>query len=289
MPSAASTPAPDVPGEVPVVAAPTVAVPVAPQPHARPYTLAIDIGGTGLKAGVLDAAGVLVSDRVRVPTVYPMPPTGNGGLVPALGGLVAQLPAADRVSAGFPGMVRGGVVLSAPHFVTKHGPGSRPDPSLQKAWARFDLAAALTELTGKPARVANDADVQGLAVVTGKGLEVVVTLGTGLGSAVFLDGALMPHLELAHQPFRKGETYNEQLGEAARRKIGAKQWNRRLAKALANIDGLLFFDHLYLGGGNSPRVSTQVLGPLADRVTVIDNSAGILGGIVLWEDRHLGV
>lgn len=255
----------------------------------RPHTLAIDIGGTGLKASVLDSLGTMVTSRVRIATTYPLPPAGNGGLLTRLEKLVAKLPDADRVSAGFPGMVRNGVVLSAPHFVTKDGPGSDVDPALQAAWERFDLAGGLRAMTGKATRVANDADVQGLAVVTGTGLELVITLGTGFGTALFLDGSLMPHLELAHQPFRKGETYNDQLGERTRKVVGEERWNRRVAKAIANLDGLFFFDQLFIGGGNARRVELAGLGDVASRVTVVDNSAGILGGIKLWEGHHLGV
>lgn len=90
-----------------------------------PVTLAIDIGGTGLKADALDADGHMLVDRVRTPTEYPCPPDA---LISALRRLVAPLPAFDRVSAGFPGVVRNGLVLSAPHFVTVDGPGSHIDP-----------------------------------------------------------------------------------------------------------------------------------------------------------------
>jgi polyphosphate glucokinase len=254
----------------------------------RPYTLAIDIGGTGLKASVLDAHGHMVADRVRKPTTYPMPPEGAGGMVPTLTDLVASLPEADRVSAGFPGMVRAGHVLSAPHFVCEKGPGTSVSPKLSKAWNRFDLAGALAKALGKPTKVANDADVQGAAVVGGQGFELVLTLGTGFGSAIFMDGRLLPHQEIAHQPFRKGETYNEQLGERTRKDIGDERWNRRVRKAIALMDALFFFDHLYLGGGNARRVVRDDLGDVGERVTVVDNSAGILGGIKLWENRQLG-
>ena len=255
----------------------------------RPYTLAIDIGGTGLKASVLDATGAMVAKRVRVATRYPMPPTGEGGMVPTLTKLVDPLPEADRVSAGFPGMVRNGLVLSAPHFSTKKGPGSPVDPDLAKAWSRFDLAGALTEALGKPTKVANDADVQGAAVVVGKGLELVITLGTGFGTAMFMNGSLLPHLEVAHQQFRKGETYNEQLGEGARKDIGDQRWNRRVRKAIDALDSLMYFDHLYLGGGNARRVDRDELGDVLQRTTVVDNTAGILGGIKLWEGSHLSL
>jgi polyphosphate glucokinase len=258
-------------------------------PPERPYTLAIDIGGTGLKASVLDATGAMVADRVRVATTYPLPPTGDGGMVPTLAKLVASLPDPDRVSAGFPGMVRKGLVLSAPHFVTESGPGSPVDSKLQRAWDRFDLAGALAEAIGKPSRVANDADVQGLAVVAGEGLELVLTLGTGFGTALFLDGQLMPHLEIAHQPFRKGEAYDEQLGERTRKEIGDRRWNRRVVKAAEMLNEMFFFDRLLLGGGNARRVRRDDLGDLRGKTSVVDNTAGILGGIKLWEGHHLGL
>lgn len=255
----------------------------------RPFTLAFDIGGTGLKASVLDARGEMVTDRVKVPTTYPMAPTGHTGLVPGLVRLVAKLPEADRISAGFPGMLRNGVVLSAPHFVTTHGPGSEVDPELEQAWRGFRLADALSDALGKPARVGNDADVQGLAVVTGSGLELVVTLGTGMGTAVFLDGQLLPHLEIGHQPFRKGDSYDEQIGERARKAVGDERWNRRVGKAIVNLDALFFYDHLYIGGGNARRLNRDGLGDLLEKITIVDNTAGILGGVKLWAGQHLGV
>src|ERR1700722_19878067 len=112
-------------------AAPVAVPPVVSGAPVGPMTLAIDIGGTGLKASVLDAQGAMVADRVLVKTSYPCSPTK---LVDDLVALVAPLPAVDRVSAGFPGMVRKGVVLSAPHFVTDAGPGTKVDDSLVTQW-----------------------------------------------------------------------------------------------------------------------------------------------------------
>jgi polyphosphate glucokinase len=252
----------------------------------HPFTLAIDIGGTGLKANVLDKDGNLVADRVKIPTTYPMTPDL---MVEKLTGLAAKLPEADRISAGFPGMVRRGRILTAPHFVCVNGPGTKGDPALAKAWSGFDLAGALSKSIGKPCRVANDADVQGAAVVDGKGMEVVITLGTGFGSAIFMDGRLMPHEEFAHVNFRKDQTFNEQLGEPTRKKIGDKRWNKRVQKAIAYLDTLTIFDHLYIGGGNGQRVNRRDLGELLERITVVDNSAGILGGIKLWDEDHIGL
>lgn len=241
-----------------------------------PTTLAIDVGGTGLKASVLGADGTMLVDRLRIRTPYPCPPAV---LVKALTELAAQLPSFDRVSVGFPGMVRAGHVLTAPNLSTVSGPGTKTSPELVSDWSGFDLTGAIQAALGRPTRVANDADLQGMDVVSGVGLEMVITLGTGLGSAVFLEGRLAPHLELAHQPFRKGQTYNEQIGDLARRHIGNKLWSKRVVKAVRNFDVLLRFDRLYVGGGNAHRLTVD-LGP---NVTTVDNKAGILGGIKLWE------
>lgn len=244
--------------------------------HLHPATLAIDIGGTGLKASVLGSDGRLLADRVRVATKYPCPPHD---MVDTLVALVAPLPPADRASAGFPGVVRKGKVLTAPHFVTESGPGSKVVPELVAAWRGFDLAGALAERLGHPVRVANDADLQGWAVVSGEGLKMVVTLGTGVGTALFMDGRLAPHLELAHHPFRKDETYNEQIGDAALRRIGTKKWRKRVLEAISDLDTLVNYDRLYLGGGNARHMT----GHIDARVSIVDNVAGILGGIKLWE------
>ncbi len=188
------------------------------------------------------------------------------------------LPAFDRISAGFPGVVRNGVTLTAPHFVTVAGPGSRVDPKLVNAWTGFDLAGAFQTTWQRPARIINDADLQGLEAVSGHGVEVVVTLGTGVGTAVFQEGHLGPHLELAHHPFRKGETYDEQLGEATRKDIGNKRWNQRVEKAIETLRVLTLFDHLYVGGGNSKHIDFVV----EPDVTIVGNTGGILGGLRLW-------
>jgi polyphosphate glucokinase len=250
---------------------------VARAPRAkRLNTLAIDVGGTGIKASVLDPDGNMECDRVRVETPYPLSPQK---LVLEIQKLISELPSFDRVSVGFPGMVRDGRILSAPHFISPSGPSGRPEPKLVRAWSRFDLAEALEEVTGRPTRVANDADLQGAAVIDGRGFEAVVTLGTGVGTAFFLDGILLPHFEFSHTPLSSGGTYNEVLGEAARRKIGHKKWEKRARRAIEVLRALTFFDRCFIGGGNSSRLGTD----LPEGVTIVDNSAGILGGIKLWE------
>jgi polyphosphate glucokinase len=170
-------------------------------------------------------------------------------------------------------------VLSAPEFVKVGGLGTAVDADLVHAWADYELADAVSHVLGQPTRVANDADVQGLGVVAGTGLELVVTLGTSVGTGLFENGRLAPHMEFAHHPFRDGETYYEQLGDAARTRVGDAQWNLRVQLAIETLDALFFFDHVYVGGGNSGRVTAD-LGPKA---SIVDNAAGILGGVKLWE------
>lgn len=215
-------------------------------------------------------------ERVRVATPYPLSPTI---LLTTIADLIRPLPAFDRISLGFPGMVRDGKVLTAPHFISRDEADGKPDDELVAAWRAFDLEGSLATAFSKPAKVANDADLQGAAVVTGHGLELVVTLGTGVGTGLFYNGVLCPHLELAQHPLRGNKTYNEALGDAARQKLGAVKWSKRVHEMIATLHTLLYWDTLYLGGGNA----TKVKGDLPPGVTIIDNTAGILGGIRLWD------
>ena len=229
-----------------------------------PHTLAIDIGGTALKASVLDRDGRMIVERVRLPTPYPCPPKV---LLGALAELIAPLPAFDRISIGFPGVVRDGRVVTAPHF-------------RRKAWNGFPLEGAVAQRLERPARLLNDAEVQGLGIVAGKGLEVVLTLGTGVGSAVFAGGRLAPHLELAQHPLYNGGTYNEYVGNEALRRHGKKKWNRRVLKTIETVNSLLHYEVLYLGGGNARHLSAK----LPRNVKIASNDNGITGGIHLWDD-----
>lgn len=242
-------------------------------------TLAIDCGGSGLKGSVLDHDGAMVADRVRIPTPYPMPPQR---FVEVLCQLAEDLPPADRATVGVPGMIRHGRVITTPHYITTGGPHSPVDPDLERAWDHFDAQAALARGLGIPTRVVNDAEVHGAAVVSGEGLEVVFTLGTGLGCAVFDDGSLAPKIELSRSPVRKGVIYDEWVGDRARRELGAKRWSRRVRKAVDGLRPMFVWDRLYVGGGNAQRLTLD----LGDDVTIVPNDAGISGGIRLWELGH---
>ncbi len=243
-------------------------------------TLAIDIGGSGLKASVLGPDGEMLVDRVRMETPYPC---GPDLLTSSLLELTAPLPSYDRVTVGFPGLIRAGRVLHVPSLSRTQRGGPR-DEDQAALWEAFPLEEALGVAFGKPLLLANDADVQGCAVVSGVGFEYVMTLGTGVGTALFSDGTLLPHIELSHGPFREGESFDIQLGDAALKKIGHKNWNRRVKEALGWLEKVLYPDRIYIGGGNAKKLAIT----LPPTTQIVPNAAGILGGIRLWE-RHENV
>ena len=246
----------------------------APAAHERllvtaPYTLAIDVGGSGIKASVLDEQGGLLAERVRVETPSPCPPPAA---LAAIDQLVAQLPPFHRISVGFPGVVRGGVVMTAINL----GP---------ETWPGFNLAEALECRFGVPARVINDADMQGFGAIEGHGIEFVMTLGTGVGTALFWNGRLAPHLEIAHHPLANGKTYEEFIGNAARKEVGNKKWNQRVASVIPTLRHLINFDRLHIGGGNAKKLAIA----LEADTRLVSNQAGITGGVALWKDASAQV
>ena len=227
-------------------------------------TLAVDIGGTGIKSMILDEKGTPLTERLREETPQPAVPEAVVDLIVKQAKQHGEF---DRVSVGFPGVVHKGVVATA--------------ANLDKSWAGYDLASALSSRLDRPARVLNDADVQGYAAVSGEGVELVLTLGTGLGSALYINGNLLPNLELAHHPFIKGRTYEECVGARALKKVGRKRWNRRVAEMVQQLEKIINYQKLYIGGGNAKKITGQ----LPANVTIIDNTAGLLGGIALWRDK----
>lgn len=224
-------------------------------------TLAVDIGGSGIKVMVLDENGRPLTERARKETPRPAKPAPILNIIVELAATQGDF---DRVSVGFPGVVHDGVTHTAPNL----------DPE----WQGFHLAEELSKLLNKPVRTANDADVQGYGAISGQGLELVLTLGTGLGSALFIDGKLVPNLELAHHPFRKGETYEQQVGRAALDKIGKAKWNRRVRRMIEQLDKTINYRTLYIGGGNAKKLTED----LPPNVKIVSNETGLLGGIALW-------
>jgi polyphosphate glucokinase len=225
-------------------------------------TLAVDIGGTGIKAQKLDPLGKPVTDRARMLTPAKATPKKVLTIVEKLAAMQGEF---DRVSVGFPGVVKDGVVYTA--------------ANLGGGWRNFPLGAELEKRLKHPVRVANDADVQGLGSVSGRGVELVITLGTGFGSVIFVDGRRI-HLELGHHPFHKGRTYEDELGVRALRKKGKKKWNKLLGEALGDLERTFNFDRMYIGGGNAKAITLE----LPSNVRIVSNEQGLLGGIKLWQD-----
>ena len=230
--------------------------------HTSPVTLAVDIGGTGIKAMLLDAKGKPLCERQRIKT--PAIPTPHA-VLRVLDKLRTLLPEFDRVSVGFPGVTKHGVTYLA--------------ANLHPRWANFPLQSTLQKRWRKPVRVANDASVQGYGCVKGKGVELLITLGTGMGSALFTDGKLCPGLELGHHPWKR-QTYEDYLGKRGLKRFGKKHWNKMLGEAIEQSQKLFNWDHLYLGGGNAKKIEIT----LPPHVSVVSNEDGILGGVALWRE-----
>jgi len=228
-------------------------------------TLAIDIGGTGLKALVLGPDGAALTDRARVETPHPATPAA---VLRAMWALIEPLGEFDRISVGFPGVVVDGVIKTA--------------PNLHDDWQDFELGKALAEGSRRPVRVLNDCGVQGYGVIEGHGVEMVLTLGTGLGCAIYYDGKYVPNLELAHHPFGNGKTYEEYVGAKAYKKVGKKKWNKRVHEVIVQVLPIWNPRRLYLGGGNAKHLHID----LPANVAITPNIAGLLGGIALWHDAR---
>lgn len=227
-------------------------------------TLAVDVGGSGIKTLVLDGNGQPAGDRHREVTPRPANPEQ---VVDCIIELAERREAYERVSVGFPGVVIRDVVKTA--------------PNLGEGWSDYPLGRELSVRLDRIVRVANDADVQGLGAIEGEGVELVLTLGTGMGSALFVDGRLVPNLELAHHPFRKKQTYEDYVGRPALKAHGVKRWSRRVARVVDQLDQLFSPQLIYLGGGNAKKLNVS----LPDHVKKIPNIAGLLGGVRLWMDN----
>lgn len=229
----------------------------------NPVTMCIDIGGSGLKAMLVNASGKPVSERQRI--VTPAIPTPKA-VMKALAELCKPLPNFDRVSVGFPGVVKKGVTYTA--------------ANLHPAWFGFHFESELAKMWKRPVRLANDAAVQGYGAIKGDGVELAITLGTGLGSSLFTNGRLCPGLELGHHPWKRDREYEDYLGRRGLDKYGKKHWNKLLQEAIEQTAKLFNWDHLYLGGGNTKKIDFK----LGKNVEIVSNEAGLLGGVALWRE-----
>jgi polyphosphate glucokinase len=243
-------------------------------------TLAVDCGGTGIKASVFDKNGKVLIDFPYLKTPYPLSPNL---LTDIIKNFVFADSRINRVTVGLPGMIRNGKIVFIPHYINKRGPRTALDPHLKKAWHGFDLQSTLEKKLKLPILVLNDAEVHAAAVVTGDGLETVLTFGTGLGCAMFNDGKIAPHLELSHATIRYGKTIDAWIGEISRRRMGNQLWSRRVKALIEELYPMILWDKLYIGGGNAQRISRSALKSFDYKVKIIPNSAGVAGGVKAWD------
>jgi len=211
--------------------------------------LAIDVGGTHVK--------VLASGR-RTPRKFESGPTLTPQqMVEGVKRLTSDW-RYDTVSIGYPGLVIHGRVAAEPH-------------NLGQGWVGFDFAKAF----GRPVKTVNDAAMQALGSYTG-GRMLFLGLGTGLGSAMIVDGAIEP-MELAHLPYKKGRTYEDVVGVRALEKMGVKKWRKQVWDVVDALRAALEPDYVVLGGGNAKRLKR-----LPKRMHLGDNANAFAGGFRLW-------
>jgi predicted NBD/HSP70 family sugar kinase len=211
--------------------------------------LAVDVGGSHVKALL---RGETESRRV------PSGPTLTPEEMVAAVHEIAEGWRFDAVSAGVPAPVHGGRVVSEPF-------------NLGKGWVGFDFAAAF----GVPTKIMNDAAMQALGSYE-SGTMLFLGLGTGLGSALISDGHVEP-MEIGHLPFKK-RTFEEYLGDAGRKRLGRKRWQKLVAKAVEELSAALEPDTIVLGGGNAVK-----LDPLPPNTRLVSNSNAFLGGFRVWD------
>jgi polyphosphate glucokinase len=240
--------------------------------------LGIDIGGTGIKGAPVDVeTGILTADRVRLLTPQPAEPKAVAEVVAEV---VGRFSASGAVGATFPAVIRAGRAETAANV----------DPS----WIGEDVAARLGDAAGRPFVVLNDADAAGLAEMrfgAGRGRQgvvVMVTLGTGIGTAVFVDGKLVPNTELGHLELGGREAEKWAADSVRERKgLSWQKWGKRVDEYLRHLEMLLSPDLFVLGGGASKK-SAKFFPSLGTRAEVVPaqllNEAGIVGAAVAAAD-----
>lgn len=227
--------------------------------------LTIDIGGTNIKATVLNSDGEMLVEYSKTPT----PENSNPDKVlKEIKKLIADFPSYHKISVGFPGFVKDGIVKTAPNLGTK-------------TWKDCPLAQIIANEFKKPVRLLNDADMQGYGLIKGEGLEFIMTLGTGIGTALFANGKAFPHLELSHFAATEDKDFDDYVGDDALKKDGEDKWNKKFKSVLKTFKTVINYDTLFLSGGNAKKIDFK----LDDDIIVTGNRDGIKGGAFLWKNK----
>ncbi len=241
--------------------------------------MAVDIGATNIKFCHVDAHGEMLEAVRRRPTPYPCSPER---LIEAL---VERIEGDDcpRVGIGFPGEFKDGRVIRPGNLSRPGGVSTQVDPALEAQWVGFDLEPAMCSATGRDVRVVNDATLAALGSIEGRGVELVLTLGTGLGIALSIEGQLKTIRDVGGEIFERATTYDQSIGEHSR-SIDESHWLELLVLA---VDGFVReFDAttVHLAGGNARRVTPTLFINKSYRIVINGNQASIRGAARLFHD-----
>lgn len=242
----------------------------------------IDVGGSAIKGAPINTeTGVFLKDRYKIETPTPAKPEAMGK---AVAELVNHFGWKGRIGVGFPSVVKKGICYSA--------------ANIHKSWIGANIEEIFNEATGCPIKAINDADAAGIAEMrfgAGKGIDkgviLVLTLGTGIGSAIFVDGHLMPNVELGHLEMKgKDAEKRASAGVRQQKKLSWKVWGNRLNDYLRKVDSLINPDLIILGGGVSSRYGKyQQFLTVRSRIVTAEflNNAGIVGAALAAEELEL--
>ena len=239
--------------------------------------LAIDVGATNIKFARVDINGRLRGSLKRRPTPYPFPPER---LVEWIVLRTSNF-TIDRVGVGFPGEFEDGHVVRPGNLSRVHGVGSEIDLELDRRWHGFALEEALCQATGRDVRVVNDATLAALGCCRGVGTELVVTLGTGCGLALRVQGERRRVRDLGRTEFDTGRTFDQALGEKARARDG-ERWRRDVVTVVSSLAGEFDASRVFLAGGNARRISETVFAGRPFDVEIAGNEASLRGAVRLF-------
>ena len=245
---------------------------------------AIDIGATNIKYCHVNREGELLRAVRRRPTPYPCTPER---LVEFLVERVTQS-GCTRVGIGFPGEFRDGHVVRPGNLSRPGGVHSEVDPGLEERWRGFALQATLREATGRDVRVVNDATMAALGCCGGGAVEVVLTLGTGLGLALCEDGVLQKVRDVGAEIFVHDKTYDQMVGERGRA-AGDEVWNDSVRAVVRRFVDEFNASVVHLAGGNARRVSVSMFHDFPAKIVVDGNEAPMHGAARLFRDDYLSV
>jgi len=239
--------------------------------------LAIDIGATTIKFCHVDAGGELLGSIRRKATPYPCRPA-------RLVELLAQRIIASQsrwVGVGFPGEFSDGHVIRPGNLSRPGGVMTERDPGLEREWRGFALQEALCAATGRDVRVVNDARLAALGCCGAEGVELVLTLGTGLGLSLSVDGVVRTTRDVGAEAAKGGLTYDQLLGERAR-SLDEAAWSKDVVRTVAGFSEEFDATTVHLAGGNARRVSPGIFSALACRVIIEGNQAPLRGAAKLF-------